>query len=85
MGSLISNILAALIPALVKALVDRFFPKKSDQAVPTQTAEQALLTVATEQAEVQDAVNKINSKPKSVSGAIAGLRKRSKPSDGSHS
>jgi len=84
MGSLISNLLLALIPALVKALVDRFL-KKPDQAQPAQTAEQALLTVATEQAEVQHAVNRINSKPKSVANAVAGLRKRAKPSDGSHS
>lgn len=80
MGSLISNLLMAIIPALVKALVDRFF-KKTDQAQPVQTAEQALLTVATKQAEVQNEINKINAKPKSVSGAIAGLRKRAKPSN----
>lgn len=84
MGSLISNLLLALIPALVKALVDKFL-KKADQAQPAQTADQALLTVATEQAEVQHAVNRINSKPKSVANAVAGLRKRAKPSDGSHS
>ena len=84
MGSLISNLLLAIIPALVKALVDRFL-KKPDQAQPVQTADQALLTVATKQAEVQNAISKINARPKSVAGAIAGLRKRAKPTDRSHS
>ena len=84
MGSLISNLLLALIPALVKALVDRFL-KKPDQAQPAQTADQALLTVATKQAEVQNEISKINARPKSVGSAIAGLRKRAKPTDRSHS
>lgn len=50
-----------------------------------QTADQDLLTVATKQAEVQNAISKINARPKSVAGAIAGLRKRAKPTDRSHS
>ena len=81
-SKILLNILIAIIPGLFKAILDRLCAKPKEVE---QTAPEALLEVAKQQAEVQHAVNRINAKPKSVSGAIAKLRKRAKPSDGSHS
>jgi len=74
MGNFLLNILLAVLPSIARAILERF-TKKSDPP-PVQTASEAVLEVATKEAEVQHAINEINSKPLPVDDALARLRER---------
>jgi len=76
MGSILAQVLFAVIPSLCKALLERFLKKSDTHEPEPKTAESALLEVANAQSEVQHEINKINAQPIAVDDALARLRDR---------
>ena len=73
LGKILIQILFAALPGIAKAILDRVMSKKAPKE---QTAPEALLEVANQQAEVQHEVNQINAQPLAVDDAVDRLRAR---------
>jgi len=76
MGSILAQVLFAIIPSLCKALLERFLKKSETPAPEPKTADSALLDVANAEAKVQHEISDINAAHLSVPDALARLRDR---------
>lgn len=83
LGKILIQLLFAAIPGITRAILERVMAKK---AAAPQTAPEAVLEVAKQEAEVQHDINQINSQPLAVDDAVERLRQRAAaayPADGS--